>query len=149
MDLAMWLEAAVASAPISILLIGLWYVLSEKGRRARLMREREIGHQEGLLKGFDEGYGQGWDEAVDEIEEMREERNVGYREAAHIVGKRCAVCSRKCLHCAKAAIKERQKTVAKMRVPYDGGSLKTPPEGVVVSLDERRKLYNKDGGSGK
>jgi len=54
-----------------------------------------------LKESFEKGVQQGRASAIEEMEKVREERGLGYREAALVVGKKCASCSRKCIHCAR------------------------------------------------
>ena len=50
---------------------------------------------------FENGVRHGRAAAIAEMEKIREDRGVGYRESAMIAGKKCASCERKCIHCAR------------------------------------------------
>jgi hypothetical protein len=47
-------------------------------------------------------YEKGRTTAIEEIKKIREDRGVGFRDAAAIAGQLCAHCQRKCIHCARA-----------------------------------------------
>lgn len=83
------------------------------GESSRQKRSRTF--LEGVNEGREEGREEGRRQTLVEVEEMREEKNVGYREAALVIQKKCSVCGKKCLHCAKKAKKVRKKTKTKIR----------------------------------
>lgn len=89
--------AILTSIPIAVAMLGAWFLVGRSGRQERCRRT----FFEGLEEGGNQGRKLGRKEALAEVEEMREEKNVGYREAALIIQKKCALCGKKCLHCAK------------------------------------------------
>ncbi len=71
----------------------MWEVVLERQRKDyedRLLSDRKFFYEHGRAK------------ALAEMNRIREDRSVGYREAAKVVRRVCASCDRKCLHCALA-----------------------------------------------
>lgn len=151
-------EGAVAFLLWPVAVMVLWFVWRAKCAAVA----KDSAFLEGMNQGRYEGYGQGREETLAEVEEMREEKNVGYREAALIIQKKCAVCGKKCLHCAKKADQASEEAKAKrVRVADDLEPQRPAWQDYQDKLDPTDRLpsqqailircvpFSKDGGAGK